>query len=110
MRFPGILGRSGIAGRSNRRALVAAVAVGCLTVGFIAAPMAAAGTPNPSTSFLSQFTKVSTIASTVPANGDENPYGIAVVPKTVGMLVAGDTLVSNFNNSANLQGLGTTIM
>jgi hypothetical protein len=26
------------------------------------------------------------------------------------MLVAGDTLVSNFNNSANLQGLGTTIM
>ncbi len=61
-------------------------------------------------SYLSHFSKVTTIASTVPANGDQNPYGIAVVPQTVGKLVAGDTLVSNFNNSANLQGLGTTIM
>jgi hypothetical protein len=39
-----------------------------------------------------------------------NPYGIVVVPQTVGRLVAGDTLVSNFNNSANLQGTGTTIV
>jgi hypothetical protein len=53
-------------------------------------------------------------ASTVPANGDVNPYGVAFVPKgfpTVkGGLVAGDVLVSNFNNKANLQGTGTTIM
>jgi hypothetical protein len=39
-----------------------------------------------------------------------NPYGITVVPKTVGRLVRGDTLVSNFNNSGNLQGAGTTIV
>lgn len=49
-------------------------------------------------------------ASTVPANGDVNPYGIAVVPATTGNLVAGNILVSNFNNAANLQGTGTTIM
>ena len=61
-------------------------------------------------SYLSHFSKVTNIASTVPANGDENPYGIVVVPQTEGRLVAGDTLVSNFNNSANLQGLGTTIV
>jgi hypothetical protein len=48
--------------------------------------------------------------STVPANGDVNPYGVALVPVTTGNLVQGDTLVSNFNNSANLQGTGTTIM
>jgi hypothetical protein len=52
------------------------------------------------------------VYSTVPSNGDVNPYGIAVVPQDFrghGVLQAGDTLVSNFNNSANLQGTGTTI-
>lgn len=52
--------------------------------------------------------------STVPSNGDVNPYGIAFVPKTVpaagGVLQPGDILVSNFNNTNNLQGLGTTIV
>ena len=48
--------------------------------------------------------------STVPANGDVNPYGMALVQETTGMLIKGDILISNFNNSANLQGTGTTIM
>ncbi len=52
------------------------------------------------------------VVSTVPANGDVNPYGVAFVPPGVnsGMLHAGDILVSNFNNKANLQGTGTTIV
>ena len=50
------------------------------------------------------------LASTVPANGDVNPYGVAVVPVSTGRLVAGHVLVSNFNNGQNLQGTGTTIM
>src|SRR5579862_9808779 len=50
------------------------------------------------------------VASTVPANGDVNPYGVAVVQRSTGNLVAGHVLVSNFNNSANLQGTGTTIV
>src|SRR5580692_12268757 len=53
---------------------------------------------------------VSRIASTVPANGDINPYGIAVVPRSRGALVKGHVLVSNFNASSNFQGTGTTIM
>jgi len=48
--------------------------------------------------------------STIPANGDVNPYGVAIVPVTMGTLVANNILVSNFNNSANLQGTGTTIV
>jgi len=53
------------------------------------------------------------IASTVPANGDLNPYGVALVPRTFpagGTANPGDILVSNFNSSANLQGTGTTIV
>lgn len=53
---------------------------------------------------------IKTVASTVPANGDVNPYGVAVVPTTTGSLTQGNILVSNFNNSANLQGTGTTIV
>jgi len=52
--------------------------------------------------------------STVPANGDVNPYGVAFVPhdftNSGGPLQPGDILVSNFNNSANQQGTGTTIV
>jgi len=59
---------------------------------------------------LNTFTNVSTVASTIPANGDVNPYGVARVKQSVGNLVAGNILVSNFNNSANLQGTGTTIV
>jgi hypothetical protein len=61
-------------------------------------------------SFSGSFNKVDQVASTVPANGDVNPYGIAVVPRTTGALVKGHILISNFNSSANLQGTGTTIM
>jgi len=51
--------------------------------------------------------------STVPGNGDVNPYGVAFVPPgfpTGGTISPGDILVSNFNSSANLQGTGTTIV
>ena len=52
--------------------------------------------------------------STVPANGDGNPYGVAFVPRDFltgsGPLRHGDILVSNFNSSKGLQGTGTTIV
>jgi hypothetical protein len=52
------------------------------------------------------------VASTVPPNGDVNPYGVAFVPSGFpgGVLSPGDVLVSNFNNNQNLQGTGTTIV
>lgn len=53
---------------------------------------------------------VATLGSTVPANGDVNPYGMARVPRTIGRLMEGQFLVSNFNNASNLQGTGTTIV
>jgi hypothetical protein len=50
------------------------------------------------------------LVSTVPANGDVNPYGVAVVPTTTGALTQGNILISNFNNSSNAQGTGSTIV
>ncbi|MBV8961321.1 MAG: hypothetical protein JO087_21370, partial [Actinobacteria bacterium] len=64
--------------------------------------------------FISRFHKITHLASMVPtkgpAKGDQNPYGVAVVRRSVGKLVKGDVLVSNFNNSMNQQGTGSSIM
>jgi hypothetical protein len=61
-------------------------------------------------SVLNKFHTISTVASTVPSNGDINPYGIVRVQHTIGNLQQGHVLISNFNNSMNLQGTGTTIV
>lgn len=62
-------------------------------------------------SFIGQFSKITTLVSTVPVHiGDVNPYGVAVVPTSIGHLEKGNILVSNFNNVKNLQGTGTTIV
>jgi hypothetical protein len=53
------------------------------------------------------------VSSTIPANGDLNPYGVAFVPQNFppgGSISPGDVLISNFNNFNNLQGTGTTIV
>jgi len=52
------------------------------------------------------------VGSTVPANGDQNPYGIVIAQETYDSqyLVKGDILISNFNNQSNLQGTGSTIV
>jgi hypothetical protein len=69
-----------------------------------------AGAAKGPTTLLSRLHVLTKVASTVPADGDVNPYGVAVVTATAGDLVAGDTLVSNFNDKANAQGTGTTIV
>lgn len=53
------------------------------------------------------------VLSTIPSNGDLNPYGVAFVPAgfpSGGLLEAGDILVSNYNDNQNLQGTGSTIV
>lgn len=88
-----------------RHRLGLAIAAALATIGALAAPA------NAMSSSLAGLTNQSEVASTVPTNGDLNPYGIALVPKTVGNLVRGDILVSNFNNGpANEQGRGSTIV
>jgi len=95
-------------GITGRIALAStALAGAAATALFAVAPVAQAGTGG---SFIGGFKKLTTIGSTVPANGDVNPYGTVLVTKNQGALVRGDVLISNFNNSKNLQGTGTTIV
>jgi hypothetical protein len=66
--------------------------------------------PHDGDSFIGPMHTIKAHASTVPKNGDVNPYGVAVVPHGAGELRDGHVLVSNFNNAQNLQGTGTTIV
>jgi hypothetical protein len=85
-----------------------AAAAAITAVALAGAPAASASLAGPP--FLSQFHRLKTIASTVPANGDLNPYGVWVVRDSVGRLHRGNILVSNFNNKNNLEGTGRTIV
>ncbi|MFE0465156.1 hypothetical protein ACFW1A_38480 [Kitasatospora sp. NPDC058965] len=79
-----------------------------LAVGAVAA--AAPASAEPGGAFLDRLTTIDQIASTVPANGDVNPYGTVVIQHDEGDLRQGNVLVSNFNNGQNLQGTGTTLV
>jgi hypothetical protein len=72
-----------------------------------------------STPFINHFSTVTQGASSAPSAGfeagDQNPYGVWVIPRTVGNLIKGNILVSNFNNAGtaptgNLQGTGSSIV
>jgi len=99
--------------RARRRLAAAAAAAGAVTALVLAAAPAVLAQPTgpaTPTAYLSHFHKIKTIASTVPHNGDVNPYGIFIVRHSTGRLHAGSVLISNFNNKANLQGTGSTIV
>ena len=54
--------------------------------------------------------KDSTIGSVVAPNGDQNPFGVAVIPTTAGVLTKGNLLVADFSNAGGVAGQGMTIM
>ncbi len=82
-----------------------------LAAGLLAALLPAfAGSAMADAPFLERLPVEKLVASTVPGNGDINPYGIVVVPESIGRLRQGNVLISNFNNSSNLQGTGQTIV
>ena len=60
--------------------------------------------------FLETLRRQAPVVSTVPDNGDQNPYAIVVAPVSAGAIAKDDVLVSNFNNAKNLQGTGSTIV
>jgi hypothetical protein len=85
--------------------------LGATTLGVVVMfALANVATANASGSFIGGFGHNSRVASTVPVNGDVNPYGTVVVGRSIGRLEAGAVLVSNFNAKSNLQGTGSTIV
>jgi hypothetical protein len=104
-----------------RRLAVAAIATlavaGCVHSGALptqsaSAPQAAGqALPGHDYSILDVLTKERVIGSTVdPIHHQLNPYGLTVAPSTNGLFTKGDLVVCNFNNSANVQGTGYTIV
>jgi hypothetical protein len=88
-------------------AAVTAAAAGVIAgLGLAVAPAASAAT----VPYLSHFHTLTTLHSTIPTNGDVNPYGIFIVQQSTGDLHAGNVLISNFNDNLNEQGRGTTIV
>ena len=98
--------------KATRRYAAAMAAVVTATAGLLAGTGLVAGSASAAgfPAFVGPLHHVTTLASTVPGNGDVNPYGVAVVPRSTGDLGKGNVLVSNFNNKANVQGTGTTIV
>ena len=95
------------------RSAFATISLASVGVAFAASPTPAADVAalaGHDESFLASIHNEKTVSSTVPANGDVNPYAVVVAPVSIGGIQRGDVLVSNWNNSANLQGLGTTIV
>jgi hypothetical protein len=84
----------------TRRLVAAAVLLGLATTS------QAADQPG----FLGTIKRHTIVTSTVPANGDQNPYAIVVAPVSAGKIQKDDVLVTNFNDKKNLQGLGSTIV
>ena len=86
--------------RTGRR-----LALGLAALAFSAGAAAAADS-----GFLETIKRHTLLTTTVPENGDQNPYAIVVAPVSAGKVAKDDVLVTNFNNSGNLQGLGSTIV
>ena len=98
--------------KTPRRYAAGLAAIVTTTAGLLAGTGLAAGAASAAgfPAFVGPLHHVTTLASTVPRNGDVNPYGVAVIPRSTGHLRQGNILVSNFNNKANVQGTGTTIV
>ena len=93
---------SGIRPRWRRAVCVSALAAALAPCAHVVAAQ--------SPSFLDSIHRQTTLTSTVPETGDQNPYAIVVAPVSAGVIQKDDVLVTNFNNDGNLQGLGTTIV
>ena len=94
-----LVSRTGIA--------IAGCAVACMTLAAGVLTVALGAEPK---GFLETVRRHSIVTSTVPANGDQNPYAIFIAPVSAGKIQEGDVLVDNFNDRNNLQGLGSTVV
>ncbi len=74
------------------------------------AALTTAARAEPHRGFLELVHRHTLMSSTIPDNGDVNPYAVIVAPVSAGKVMKDDVLVDNFNNISNLQGTGTTIV
>src|SRR6516164_228346 len=107
-----------ILGRLAVVTIAVLTAAGCRAGGMV--PSQAAGAtsqslglaqPDKYYSILKQLKREVVIGSTIdPKLHQLNPYGLTVAPITAGAFTKGDLVVCNFNDKANVQGTGYTIV
>src|SRR5260221_14217417 len=91
--------------RHRASPLVLAFPLLALALALLLTAVATFARPQP-TSFLAQLHTIGVLASTVPSNGDINPYGVAVVPPRTGPPVGGNGALSKFHNAPNRASTG----
>jgi hypothetical protein len=99
-------------------AIAAMAASGCHGASMIPAQSAGSAAqpvgqtlPDNSVSILKMLSKQVVIGSTVDSKFHQlNPYGLTVAPASAGDFKKGDLVVCNFNDKANVQGTGFTIV
>src|SRR5260221_5692577 len=93
--------------RHRASPLVLAFPLLALALALLLTAVATFARPQP-TPFLAQLHTIGVLASTVPSNGDLNPYGVAVVPHTPGTAVAGHGRLPQFRKTTTPPGTRPT--
>ncbi len=93
-----------------KRWMFATGSVSVLALSGAAIPLSSASAQMDPVGQLGKFQDHIVAPSNNPMNGDTNPYGMAIVPLTMGNLVKGNLLVAEFNNASNTSGAGTSIV
>src|SRR5260221_13316366 len=92
--------------RHRASPLVLAFPLLALALALLLTEVATFARPHP-TPFLAQLHTIGVLASTVPSNGDINPYGVAVGPQHKATVGASKPPVSQLNKTTNVQSTGT---
>ena len=95
--------------RRTRIAVLAALGAGAAIAAVAATSSAAPAYGAPATGGVATAPD-KTLASLIAPDGDRDPFGIAIVPLTMGKLTAGNLLVAEFGDQHGAAGAGTTIL
>jgi hypothetical protein len=95
--------------RPKRIAVLAALGAGAAVAAVTATSSAASASGTAATGGIGAGPD-KTVASVIAPGGDRDPFGIAIVPLTMGKLTAGNLLVAEFGDKQGTAGTGTTIL
>jgi sugar lactone lactonase YvrE len=100
--------------KNRRKRLAALAALGAVGVGAAVAAVTATSSAAPAYGAVATggigTAPDKTLASVIAPDGDRDPFGIALVPRTMGKLTAGNLLVTEFGDRHGAAAAGTTIL
>ncbi len=100
--------------KNRRKRIAALTALGAVGAGAAVAAVTATSSAAPAYGAVAtggiDTAPDKTLASVIAPDGDRDPFGIAIVPLTMGKLTAGNLLVTEFGDKHGAAGAGTTIL